>query len=154
MAKSSKIRVMISSRCNDLFPLSVRGARLLSEIRKRLKSEIEAFQLFGQKIYEVWINEDAIEVEAVHPGNVVSNKRVTAMCSSPFITAMLGGWGQVVAEHWEFVTLNSWQHTTQPLGRCLLSISMSRWLRVHPMDRQTNCFRNISIAWDALTPET
>ena len=61
MAKSSKIKVMISSRCNDLFPLSAKGRRHFSEIRKQVKSEIEAFQLFGQRIYEVWINEDAIE---------------------------------------------------------------------------------------------
>ena len=52
---------MISSRCSDIFPLAAKGASRLSEIRKRLKSEIEASQLFGQNIYEVWINEDATE---------------------------------------------------------------------------------------------
>lgn len=52
---------MISSRCNDRFPLSTNGGRRLSEIRKQLKSEIEASQLFGQNIFEVWINEDATE---------------------------------------------------------------------------------------------
>jgi hypothetical protein len=61
MARSSKIKIMISSRCLDLFPLSAKGASRLSEIRKRLKTEIEASQLFGQNIYEVWINEGATE---------------------------------------------------------------------------------------------
>jgi len=51
MAKSSKLRVMISSRCDDLFPAS--GGRALSEIRKDLKQEIEALEAFGRKIFGV-----------------------------------------------------------------------------------------------------
>jgi uncharacterized protein DUF4062 len=56
MAKSSKLRVMISSRCDDLFPAP--GGRTLSEIRKDLKQEIEALEAFGRKIFDVWINEE------------------------------------------------------------------------------------------------
>ncbi len=57
MATSSKIKIMISSRCKDRFPLSDTAARDLSEIRKQLKSEIESLRVFGRAIYEVWINE-------------------------------------------------------------------------------------------------
>lgn len=49
-----KIRVMISSRCNDVFD----GAPL-SDLRKRAKERIEAAKLFGSAAFEVWINEDA-----------------------------------------------------------------------------------------------
>lgn len=56
MAKSSKLRVMISSRCNDHFPQ--KSGRVLSDIRKDLKKEIEALEVFGEPIFEVWINED------------------------------------------------------------------------------------------------
>ena len=56
MAKSSKLRVMISSRCNDRFPQ--KSGRVLSDIRKDLKKEIEALKVFGEPIFEVWINED------------------------------------------------------------------------------------------------
>jgi len=60
MAKSSKIRVMLSSRSDDVFPSSgAKGAKSLSAIRKSLKSEIEGLEIFGQKPFEVWINEDA-----------------------------------------------------------------------------------------------
>jgi hypothetical protein len=57
MAKSSKLVVMISSRCNDLFPAV--GGRRLSEVRIELKKEIEALDVFGRKVFEVWINEEA-----------------------------------------------------------------------------------------------
>lgn len=49
-----KIRVMISSRCNDVFD----GAPL-SDLRKRAKERIEAAKIFGSAAFEVWINEDA-----------------------------------------------------------------------------------------------
>jgi Domain of unknown function (DUF4062) len=61
MAVSSKIRIMISSRCNDRYPLEGKAARTLSEIRAELKKDIEAVKVFGQSIYEVWINEKAAE---------------------------------------------------------------------------------------------
>jgi hypothetical protein len=47
---------MISSRCLDAFP---EGGAKLSVLRKRLKQEIEAAELFGVPLFEVWTNEDA-----------------------------------------------------------------------------------------------
>lgn len=58
MAKPSKLRVMISSRCDDHFPSNPKG-RKLSEIRKDLKQELEALKIFGTVVLEVWINEEA-----------------------------------------------------------------------------------------------
>src|SRR5262249_49326630 len=58
MAKSSKLRVMISSRCNDFFPPGQTVTRL-SDIRKTLKSEIEAMEIASKKPFETWINEEA-----------------------------------------------------------------------------------------------
>lgn len=57
MAQSKKIKVMISSRCLDHFPLG--GDQTLSHIRKQLKAEIESMLFFGKQLFEVWINEDA-----------------------------------------------------------------------------------------------
>ena len=59
MAASRKIRIMISSRCNDGFPAGTKGSPVLSVVRKELKREIEAQELFGEKRFEVWINEEA-----------------------------------------------------------------------------------------------
>lgn len=56
MAKSSKIRVMLSSRCNDPFPAGSKNT--LSKIRKYLKQKIEEMNLAGRKAFDVWINED------------------------------------------------------------------------------------------------
>lgn len=57
MAKSSRLRIMISSRCLDYFPVGQTVTRL-SDIRKEIKTEIEAIELFGEKIFEVWTNEN------------------------------------------------------------------------------------------------
>ena len=51
-----KIKIMISSQCNRQFP---DGGRTLTELRKDLRDRIEAQTLFGQKVFEVWINEDS-----------------------------------------------------------------------------------------------
>jgi hypothetical protein len=56
MALSSKLKIMISSRCEDKFPNNDTGKKL-SEIRKELKTEIEAETIFGLSAFEVWINE-------------------------------------------------------------------------------------------------
>lgn len=56
MATSSKIKIMISSRCNDQFPPG--KGPTLSAIRRQLKTEIEAVEVFGKKAFEVWINEE------------------------------------------------------------------------------------------------
>lgn len=55
MARSSKLGVMLSSRCNDRFP---RSSTTFSEIRRELKTEIEAMEIAGRKAFEVWINEE------------------------------------------------------------------------------------------------
>jgi hypothetical protein len=55
MAKSSKIRVLLSSRNKDRFPAA--DGEPLTRIREALKTEIEAFELFGEPVFEVWINE-------------------------------------------------------------------------------------------------
>lgn len=61
MATPSTIKIMISSRCNDPFPIGAKGAKKLSDVRAQLKSEIEAVRIFGQPTFEVWINERAAE---------------------------------------------------------------------------------------------
>lgn len=58
MAVSSKLRIMISSRCRDYFPAGQRKARL-SDIREELKTEIEAMEIASRKAFEIWINEEA-----------------------------------------------------------------------------------------------
>lgn len=56
----AKIRVMISSRCNDGFPIPAsQGGKRLTEWRRELKQIIENQRLFGEQVFEVWINEDA-----------------------------------------------------------------------------------------------
>lgn len=60
MAAATKLKVMLSSRCNDHFPLApAKFSQPLSVARKALKAEIEALSVFGRKLFEVWINEDA-----------------------------------------------------------------------------------------------
>lgn len=55
MATSSIIKVMISSRCDDSFPAG--APTKLTDIRRSLKTEIENVELFGKRIFDVWINE-------------------------------------------------------------------------------------------------
>lgn len=57
MAKSSKLRVMISSRCDNFFP-SNQKVKTLSDVRKGLKADIEAMEIAGKRAFEVWINEE------------------------------------------------------------------------------------------------
>jgi hypothetical protein len=61
MAKSSKIKIMISSRCNDPFPLSSKSGVKLSDVRVKLKREVEASVVLGERPYEIWIHEKATE---------------------------------------------------------------------------------------------
>src|ERR1700730_4274443 len=58
MAPSTTLRVMISSRCLDYFPLGQTKTRL-SDVRKELKTEIESVRIFERRLFEVWINEEA-----------------------------------------------------------------------------------------------
>ncbi|MCB1128619.1 MAG: DUF4062 domain-containing protein, partial [Verrucomicrobiae bacterium] len=48
---------MISSQCKAPLPLKDPKAPRLSEIRLELKQAIEAVDVFGEKAFEVWINE-------------------------------------------------------------------------------------------------
>ena len=58
MASPPRIRVMISSRCND--PIVYKGKQTaLSTVRIDLKKALESEQLLGSELFEVWINEDA-----------------------------------------------------------------------------------------------
>lgn len=50
------IKIMISSRCRDPFPV---GGDELSVLRRELKRRLEGVRLFGKPLFEVWINEDA-----------------------------------------------------------------------------------------------
>jgi hypothetical protein len=56
-----KIKLMISSRCNTTFPLGAKDGKTLTEIRKRIKKEIEAESFLGKKLVAVWINEEEFE---------------------------------------------------------------------------------------------
>jgi len=59
MAKSSKLSVMISSRCETLIQFDKKQQKL-TEVRRALKKQLEEFRLPNQKqpIFECWINED------------------------------------------------------------------------------------------------
>ena len=63
MATSKAIRVMLSSRCNDPFPQGSKTT--LSDLRREIKKEIESTKLWGKKVVEVWINEDAPPADGV-----------------------------------------------------------------------------------------
>jgi hypothetical protein len=58
MRSSDRIKVMISSRCNDSINFSGKK-QCLSDVRRQLKTEIESEALFGKHLFDVWINEDA-----------------------------------------------------------------------------------------------
>ena len=57
MSKSTKISVMLSSRCTDQFPIG--SSTSLTDTRRELKKEIEQYTIGGKQIFDVWINEDA-----------------------------------------------------------------------------------------------
>lgn len=56
LSTSPRIRVMLSSRCTDTIKLDGRTVEL-TELRRRLKSEMEADLLFQSQVFDVWINE-------------------------------------------------------------------------------------------------
>jgi hypothetical protein len=58
-----RLRVMISSRCND--PVPGHPARCLSDLRRTIKDDLERASLLGWAPFEVWINED----EPAQPGD-------------------------------------------------------------------------------------
>jgi len=60
---SKRIRIMISSRCNDKIKSSG-GTITISELRVRAKKKIEEFQVFGHDSFDCWIHEDAPPLDA------------------------------------------------------------------------------------------
>lgn len=112
MAVSSKIKVMISSRCNDKFPLDEPKARKLTDIRASLKEEIQSISVFGKHVYEVWINE-----KAVTDGDANSWEECTKQASDCDIFVALfngnagwlgtGGHGTIGICHAEFMQANN-----------------------------------------------
>jgi len=63
MPTPPRIRVMISSRNNQEFPYKKKSDALLSDIRTVLAEQLEAEKLFGEPLFEVWINEVAPAAE-------------------------------------------------------------------------------------------
>ena len=61
MAEPTKIRVMISSRCNDTVALE--RVATFSDLRRRLKEELGQEELLDSRLFDVWINEDAPPAE-------------------------------------------------------------------------------------------
>src|SRR5262245_16931185 len=61
MASSSKIKVMLSSRCDDMFPRESSTASRLADVRIKMKKEIESVVVLGEHLYEVWVDEEASE---------------------------------------------------------------------------------------------
>lgn len=53
------LKVMISSRVVDTVAFQDGTSKTMAVIRKELKASIEALRIGGEKLFEVWINEDA-----------------------------------------------------------------------------------------------
>lgn len=64
MPKATTVRVMISSRSKQRFPYKGSSDAELSDIRKDLAAIIEKESLFGESLFEAWINEVAPAAEA------------------------------------------------------------------------------------------
>lgn len=59
MKSQQRISVMISSQCKQVFPDET-STSTLSDIRKELKQDIGAIEIFGKPLFFVWINEETI----------------------------------------------------------------------------------------------
>lgn len=57
MAQSKRLKVTLSSRCNERLPAD--SDQALGSIREQLKRVLEGPKLFGKQVFEVWINEHA-----------------------------------------------------------------------------------------------
>ena len=60
-----ELNVMISSRCKTEIKDSSTSGTLLSDIREEIKQILECEELFGSKLYSVWISEDPCDVSAL-----------------------------------------------------------------------------------------
>ena len=54
-----KIKIMLSSRCNDNILCKDGSTKTFTEVRKSLKTKIEDSKVIGRRAFEVWINEDS-----------------------------------------------------------------------------------------------
>jgi hypothetical protein len=63
MARLTTVRVMISSRSKQRFPYKSNDNAQLSDVRKDLAGIIEKEELFGEPLFEPWINELAPAAE-------------------------------------------------------------------------------------------
>jgi hypothetical protein len=63
MPRLTTVRVMISSRSKQNFPYKGKVDAQLSDIRKDLAAIIEKEELFGEPLFEAWINEVAPAAE-------------------------------------------------------------------------------------------
>ena len=64
MAKPRTVRVMLSSRSTSAVTLDDAQQVTLEELRRELKSKLEEVTLFGERLFEVWIHEDAAADDA------------------------------------------------------------------------------------------
>ncbi len=76
MARSSKLRVMISSRCETTIDFE-RKPQKLTEVRRALKKQLEDFRLPNQKqpLFECWINEDGTSGVGGSIGGTIAKSR-------------------------------------------------------------------------------
>jgi hypothetical protein len=97
MPPPKKIRVMISSRCTD--QISFRGAGAnLSEVRRALKADLEAEQLLGSELFEVWINEDAPPAPGTDDSWNVCMQQVRSADVVLVLYNGISGWAQRTGE--------------------------------------------------------
>lgn len=61
---AKRIRVMISSRCDDKLRRPDGRTTRMSELRIEAKARIESFELFGQPSFECWVHEDEPAMDA------------------------------------------------------------------------------------------
>jgi hypothetical protein len=61
MAASTRIKVMISSRCKDTFPVADKNGLKLTDLRRKLRDQFEGLRVFGEQLHDVWIHETAAE---------------------------------------------------------------------------------------------
>lgn len=90
-----KIKIMISSRCNDVFPA---GGLPLSELRRSLKTSLEAELLFGEPLFEVWINELAPPADGAGDSTDVCLKAVDDADIVIVLSNGNAGWASTSAE--------------------------------------------------------
>lgn len=122
MAAPKKIRIMISSRCED--KITYKGSmQKLSVLRQDLKKELEAEKLFGEQAFDVWINEDAEAAAGSESSWTECEKQVNQADLVLVIYTGNAGWikkghdGDIGICHAELLTVMS---KTPGKARCVL----------------------------------